>query len=231
MIPNVTHGGRARGLLRYLTTPKEQADEEQLVGLRPRELHANPHVVAGSEGLLEEWGGYDLSPRYNPTAADELAAWLDQPRVSSGTRVTIARRGQDGNVLVDESGRSRRTDAHIWHCSLSLRPDEAARSDEEWGRSAGDFVSEMGFGNCRWIALRHGLSPAGNDHIHLVVQLVDNDGKPANVHNDRPRAQERCRQLEERYGLRRVEGRQASVVPGPRATASATALSVSTNAS
>ena len=216
MIPNVTRGGRARGLLRYLTTPKEQADEEQVVGLEPRELHTNPHVVAGSDGLLEEWAGYDLSPRYNPTAADELAAWLDEPRVSSGTRVTVARRDQDGNVLVDERGHARRTDAHVWHCSLSLHPDEPGRSDEEWGRIASEFVSEMGFENCRWIALRHGLSPAGNDHIHVVVQLVDNDGKPANVHNDRPRAQERCRQLEERYGLRRVEGRQAK--RGARAT-------------
>ena len=47
MIPNVTRGGRARGLLRYLTAPKEQAvDAEQR--LEPRELHTNPHLVAGS---------------------------------------------------------------------------------------------------------------------------------------------------------------------------------------
>ena len=77
MIPNVTRGGRTRGLMRYLTTPKEQAREEQTTGLEPRELHTNPHLVAGSDTVMEEWAGYDLSPRYNPSAADELAVWLD----------------------------------------------------------------------------------------------------------------------------------------------------------
>jgi hypothetical protein len=215
VIPNVTRGGRARGLLRYLTAPKEQAvDAEQR--LEPRELHTHPHLVAGSGGLVEEWGGYDLSPRYNPSAADEIAAWLDEPRVRSGARVSVPRRDQQGGVLVDERGGAVRKDAHVWHCSLSLHPEEPERSDEQWAAIASEFVAEMGFGNCRWIALRHGLSPAGNDHVHVVVQLVDNDGKPASVHNDRPRAQECCRALEERHALRAVEGREAK--RGARAT-------------
>ena len=216
MIPNVTRGGRTRGLMRYLTTPKEQAGEEQATGLEPRELHTNPHLVAGSDKVMEEWAGYDLSPRYNPSAADDLAVWLDEPRVRSGARVTVARRDQQGSALVDERGAAVRKDAHVWHCSLSLHPEEPARSDQEWGEIASGFVSEMGFGNCRWIALRHGVSPAGNDHVHVVVQLVDKDGKPVSVHNDRPRAQETCRELEQRYGLRPVEGRQAK--RGARAT-------------
>ena len=104
MIPNVTRGGRTRGLMRYLTTPKEQAGEEQATGLEPRELHTNPHLVAGSDKVMEEWAGYDLSPRYNPSAADDLAVWLDEPRVRSGARVTVARRDQQGSALVDERG-------------------------------------------------------------------------------------------------------------------------------
>ena len=41
-------------------------------------------------------------------------------------------------------------------------------------------------------------------------------GARRSVHNDRPRAQERCRELEQRHGLRQVEGRQAK--RGARAT-------------
>ena len=62
VVPDVTHGGRTRGLLRYLTSPKEQAAEQQLVGLEPRELHTNPHVFAGYEGVLEEWAAMTFRP-------------------------------------------------------------------------------------------------------------------------------------------------------------------------
>ena len=215
MIPNVTRGGRTRGLLRYLTRPEQavKPGEDQRV-----ELHANPRLVAGSERLMAEWAGYDLSPRYNPSAADQIAAWLDQPRLRSGTRVTVRRKDDGGNVLTDERAAPQRVDAHVWHCSLSLHPDEAALSDQQWRTIAEEFVQGMGFDQqrCRWLALRHGASAGGNDHVHVVVQLVGETGRAANVHNDRPRAQENCRQLEQRHGLRPVEGRQAK--RGARAT-------------
>ncbi|MGA2014101.1 MAG: relaxase/mobilization nuclease domain-containing protein [Solirubrobacteraceae bacterium] len=222
MVPNVTHGGRTRGLLRYLTSPKEQADERQLVGLEPRELHTNPHVLAGYEGVREEWGGYDLSPRYNPSAAGELAAWLDEPRVRSGARVTRKRRDRDGNVVMDDRGQARRTDAHVWHCSLSLDPHDPELSDNQWREIAERFIDAMGFADHRWLAIRHGRSPGseqypdGQDHIHVVVQLVGENGKAANIHNDFNRAQEECRALERDYGLRVLEGRAAK--RGARAT-------------
>ena len=66
------------------------------------------------------------------------------------------------------------------------------------------------------MALRHGASAGGNDHVHVVVQLVDETASRRSVHNDRPRAQETCRELEQRHGLRQVEGRQAK--RGARAT-------------
>ena len=215
MIPNVTRGGRARGLLRYLTGPEQatKPGEAQEV-----ELHTNPRLVAGSERLMAEWAGYDLSPRYNPSAADQIAAWLDQPRLRSGTRVTVRRKSATGDVSVEEGAAPARVDAHVWHCSLSLHPDEPALSDQQWQKIAEEFVQGMGFDQqqCRWLALRHGASAGGNDHVHVVVQLVGETGRAARVHNDRPRAQEQCRRLEERYGLRRVEGREAK--RGARAT-------------
>ena len=45
------------------------------------------------------------------------------------------------------------------------------------------FVAKMGFDDhegtkapTRWVAARHGLSAGGNDHVHLVVNLVREDG-------------------------------------------------------
>jgi len=210
VIPKINRGGRMGGLIRYLLGPGE------------RNEHTDPHLVAGDQRVLRAWEGYDLSPRYNPSAAGELAAHLDAPRRRTGARVTVGRRGRDGSVLVDEGGEPVRADAHVWHCSLSLHPDEPSLSDEQWKQLAGEFVDRMGFGGQRWLAIRHGRSagsdehPEGNDHVHLVVQLVDEHGRAANVHNDRPRAQEACRQLEQKHRLRVVEGRQAK--RGARAT-------------
>ena len=86
----------------------------------------------------------------------------------------------------------------------------------------------MGFAGehpCRWVAVRHGASKAGNDHVHVVVSLVHEDGRKANVWNDRPRAQEACGELERRHGLRVLESRAArrggarGHKPGERASA------------
>ena len=39
------------------------------------------------------------------------------------------------------------------------------------------------------------------------MTLVAEDGSKARVHNDRPRAQKACRELEQRFGLRGLEAR------------------------
>jgi hypothetical protein len=86
-------------------------------------------------------------------------------------------------------------------------------SDERWGEICEQFISEMRFAGeharaqCRWVAIRHGRSTGGSDHAHLVVTLVAEDGSKASVHNDRPRVQKVCRELEQRFGLRRLEAR------------------------
>ena len=198
MIPAVSRGGRMRGLLRYLVGPGHDGE------------HHDPHLVAGDR--VELWGGVQL----DAWAADQIAKQLDAPRLRFSTRVTVPRKREDGAVLVDDRGKAVRADAHVWHCSLSLHPEEEALSDAQWSEVGREFITEMGFAERRWVAIRHGLTKNGGDHIHLVVQLVGEDGRAAGVHNDRPRAQEACRQLERRHGLRVVEGRDRK--RGARAT-------------
>ena len=56
----------------------------------------------------------------------------------------------------------------------------------------------------RWAAIRHGVSKNGNDHIHLAVNLVHEDGSIADVFRDWKRAQAACRELEIQHGLRQL---------------------------
>jgi len=149
-------------------------------------------------------GGRELESRGRDAAA--LARFLDEPRETFGTRVRIAERDQSGKVVGSR-------DAHVWHASLSLHPEEPALSDERWGQLAERFVGEMGFAGegaraqCRWVAVRHGESVGGSDHVHLVVGLVAEDGSKASVHFDKKRAQQAARMLEGEFGLRRLEAR------------------------
>ena len=138
--------------------------------------------------------------------AAQLARFLDEPRETFGTQVRIAERDSDGKVVGSR-------DVHVWHTSLSLRPDEPALSDERWGELAERFIGEMGFAGetaraqCRWLAVRHGESTGGSDHVHLVVGLVAEDGSKASVHFERKRAQQAARLLEREFGLRELESR------------------------
>jgi hypothetical protein len=190
VIPNVTRGGKTVGVLRYL------------VGKGKREEHEHPHLVAGSPEAVRMATERELSA----ADAGALARFLDEPREQFGTKVTVAERDQQGRVMGTR-------DAHVWHCSLALHPDEPDLSDERWGEICEQFVSEMGFAGeraaaqCRWVAIRHGRSTGGSDHAHLVVTLVAEDGSKARIHNDRPRAQKACRELEQRFGLRALEAR------------------------
>lgn len=175
MMPNVTRGDRVAGLTAYLVGPGK------------RNEHEDPHLVAGDEAVMM----WHDDAQLNRDAAAELARHLEQPRKVHGVDVS---RG------------------HVWHCSLSLRAEEGALSDQQWGDIARDFVAGMEFDDqegtrapCRWAAVRHGVSENGNDHVHLVVNLVREDGTKANVHRDFARAQATVRALEVKHGLEQLE--------------------------
>jgi hypothetical protein len=192
MMPNITRGARMTGLMAYLAGPGRSNE------------HSEPHLVAGDAAIMAWHDESELDHK----AALQIGWQLDQPRRAFGTRVTTAVKDRHGhNVAVK--------DAHVWHCSLSLRPDEAELSDERWAHICEEFVSGMGFidaagdeAACRWVAVRHGESKAGNDHVHVVVGLVREDGTKANVWHDRPRAQRLAGELERKYGLQILDSRQ-----------------------
>lgn len=209
MMPNITRGDRFGGLMSYLAGEGRSNE------------HTNPHVVAGEADIFAFYSGLAL----DNDIALAIAYDLDEARRITGTEVTsLKRRAGAGGVAVAE-----RAPSHVWHCSLSLRAEEGELTDEKWQQIAEDFVREMGFTEhdgkapCKWVAVRHGLSTNGNDHIHIAVSLVRQDGTKASVHHDFSKAQRVARELEVKYGLE-VTGDRANG-RGTRGTTPAAAAS------
>lgn len=179
MMPNIVRGDRMGGLMVYLTGPG-RANE-----------HTEPHLVAGDPALMAWHDDAELGR----DSALAIARHLDRPRTAFGIEVK---------------------GGHVWHCSLSLRAEEGALTDERWNAIASDFVAAMEFDDnegtkapCRWVAVRHGVSTNGNDHVHIAVNLVREDGTKASIHHDFRRAQAATRALEVKHGLETLESVKA----------------------
>lgn len=189
-----------------------------LVGPGRSNEHENQRLIAGDDTVLAI-----AAPGQRLTNDDalDIAHTLDTPHRVYGTRVmkAVKRRDPHTGKFVKVGER----DAHVWHCSLSLKGGEdEPLTDEAWKLIAEEFVERMGFidpdgaKSSRWVAIHHGLNlpkgenadRPGNDHIHIAVQMVTEDGSRAREHNDWHRAQEACREIERKYGLYVVEGRE-----------------------
>lgn len=202
MMPNITRGGETAGLMGYLFG-KGRSNE-----------HTQQHIVAGDAGIERDFMGKGVTS----DLVLDVANYLDLPMKLHGVDVLsrvlrydpTANEGQGANVSVGVKA------AHVWHCSLSLKAEEGALESEKWGQIARDFVREMGFedsdehgtAGCRWVAVHHGQSTAGNDHIHIAVNLVREDGTTASVHQDYRRAQQAANTMERRYGLQVLASRE-----------------------
>jgi hypothetical protein len=196
-MPNITRGGRMGGLLVYLAGDGRHNE------------HTEQRVVAGDSALMA-WHADEQLDRGSALA---IAKHLDAPSVVFGTEVNAP-------LYEWDEERQKRVkvgygDAHVWHASLSLKAEEGVLSGSTWAQIADDFVRQMGFAGdddgrapCRWVAVRHGVSAAGNDHVHIAVNLVREDGTKAQTWNDFRRAQEIAGRLEKSYVLQVLESRE-----------------------
>ncbi|MHA7283276.1 relaxase/mobilization nuclease domain-containing protein [Arthrobacter sp. TMS2-4] len=152
-----------------------------LVGPGKRNGHTDPHLVTGSPIIL---------------------SWFDDSQLNDQSAV----------LVVDEIDLNKRIndvelDQHDWHCSLSLRADERPVCDREWADMAEKSMDDMGFTEtsgktaCQWVAVHHGTSTDGNDHIHIVASRVREDGTKWSDWSDFPKAQTTARNLEKQFGL------------------------------
>ena len=201
MIPNITRGSRMQGLLSYLVSVDPA---------KTSNVHADPHLVAGNAAVMAWYDDGVLDHE----DAERIASYLDQPHRKFG--VEIMRRDDRKSAPMGPDGKPQLVKADVWHCSLSLSAGEREVTDQEWGDIANEFVDEMGFSDsggkatCRWVAINHGTSTGGNQHIHLAVSLVREDGTKASVHMDQPRSQKVCRALEKKFGLEELSSVHAT---------------------
>lgn len=84
----------------------------------------------------------------------------------------------------------------IWHCSLRAAPGDRIMADTEWRQIAAKFTEAMGIEQLPWVAVRH-----GDDHIHLAVCRVADDGTVWKGSNDRRAAQQACTLIEADHRL------------------------------
>jgi hypothetical protein len=140
-----------------------------------------------------------------------VAAWRDQltnlePAILSGGRRDFRHLTGLLNAPLSAAGRCGENGT-VWHCVLSAAPADPLLTDDEWNAIATDFMDLMGLARkddpagVRWVAVRHGLSSGGIDHIHIAATLARQDGQLPSLHNDFLRARRACLEIEQRHGL------------------------------
>jgi hypothetical protein len=168
---NGKRGTNTDGLLRYLFGPG-RANE-----------HHDPHVVAAWD---PHWPDDEPSPLQRGWLA-RLAREVDAAMIGHEVQVP---------------------GGHIYHVAISVPEVDGALGDDTWRELIEEAIGRMGFGpdaegrgGCRWVAVNHGPSKEGNDHVHLVVNLVRGDGRVADTYRDWPRWRQWCLDVERRLGL------------------------------
>ncbi len=147
-------------------------------------------IVLGGQALA----GGDLSVR----EIADIGAGLDEAHEAFGT---------------DPKG------GHICHISLSLPSGDRDLTDDQWAEIAQSAIDALGFEGdglepAAWVAIGHGTSAAGNQHVHIAASLVRVDGSRVNTWQSKQTVSRVCAQLERSYGLSVVEGREGKGMPG-----------------
>jgi len=128
---------------------------EYLFGPGRVDEHTDPHVIAAYDPILVGDRGD------TPLGRKMLAAELDFTRAQLRPEVK---------------------EKFVWHGVISVDTDDGHLSAEQWSDIATTVTDHLGFNpdseaSVRWIAVHHGDSAGGNDHIHLVANLTNDDGR------------------------------------------------------
>jgi len=128
---------------------------EYLFGPGRSDEHTDPHVIAAYDPIL-------VGDRADtPLGRKMLAAELDFTRAQLRPEVK---------------------EKFVWHGVISVDTDDGHLSAEQWSDIATTITDHLGFNtdsetSVRWIAVHHGDSAGGNDHVHLVANLINDDGR------------------------------------------------------
>ena len=92
----------------------------------------------------------------------------------------------------------------VWHCSLSLSPQDRNLSNTEFAELVEKFLQKMGLQNNQYCVWRH--SDKAHSHIHIVANRICLSAKHEvwNSWQDVKRAREAKAELEAEFGLQQV---------------------------
>jgi hypothetical protein len=122
-------------------------------------------------------------------------------------------------------------DKHVWHCSFAIPEQDGELSNMVWGEIVEKVLTDVGFveeglGGVFWAVFRHGKSrgvlneetnqfEGRNDHVHLAVNLIREDGTRINTWQDLVKLSKAAGRVEEQYGLTKADGRTAGTLKDP----------------
>ena len=212
MIVKITRGTDLPRLVRYLFGPG-RANE-----------HRDQHAVALARSLRATPVGEELDTAQVAALGPANGRHAGQVQ-GAGTGRAPAGEGQPGHRrrpgpalgIVEEYERG---PGHVWHMSLSIPVGDRQLSDAEWGAIARGAMDRMGFTEAggkapvRWVAVRHGVSVNGHDHVHIAATIVRDDGTKATVFRDYKKMSAYAAEVEREYGLVVVGGRATRGGPG-----------------
>ncbi|WP_045825014.1 relaxase/mobilization nuclease domain-containing protein [Williamsia herbipolensis] len=189
MIGKVDRGWDAPGLVSYLMGPGKHNE------------HTRPTVIASWQndpGALQPTmiGGGDFD--FDPAELAALRAHVHAPAEAVGLPRRQPAEGEPGYTK----------HGYVWHTSIAIPAGDGAIAQETWAQIARDVMERTGIaatddpGGCRWIAVHHGRSAEGNDHIHIAATLVRQDtGARVHPRNDYRNLRSVMREWEDRLGL------------------------------
>lgn len=162
--------------------------------------HEQQRLIAGSAMIQAGFTGVDLAG--DAEARSALAQEFD----AAWRRV----RRERGLSLVPVEGEKARGAARpdrVFHGVLSLGDREGTLSDAKWAELAREFVAQMDFvdskagADCAWMAVHHGASKDGNDHLHIAVNLVRDDGRRWNDRQSKRRTAQAAARIAAKHSL------------------------------
>ncbi|MGW5317766.1 relaxase/mobilization nuclease domain-containing protein [Nocardia thailandica] len=190
MIGKVIKGWDGERLIRYLFSQGKYNE------------HTEPTVVAawqGDPGALQPvWVGPGDCD-FAPGEIGKLARHVAAAAIAAGLPTVQPEPGTPGYTK----------HGYVWHLPVAIGADDGRLDMKTWRRIAEDMLAETGIakpgdaGACRWIAVHHGTSVGGNDHIHIAAVLVRQDtGKRFFPSNDYTAVRRVARRWEKALGLR-----------------------------
>lgn len=130
------------------------------------------------------------------------ARLIDSKDVRLDDNTTIARSMQ--GQADDKPGRKLKNP--VYHISLDFAHEDAPKlTDALMVEIAREYMRRMGIVNTQYIVSRH--TDREHQHLHIVANRVDNDGKTVSDSNDDVRNVKVCKALTREYGLHFSKGK------------------------